>query len=219
MLCDRHRRGRQHHQDCRRGEEGVRKPLFVRARPTRWPRCSARSANIRMTTGFRSTPSKDCAHRRGAAPTSTSRCTASRPRRRTNSWRTAWARRITRNLKETIVVRHGHRHLARAGGRRKNHAHRGVGIGGGTITGLASLLLNTSDISEIIELARARAVSRTSICRSATSPPRRCRACRWTRRPRTSARCAGAVSPEDAALGILNMVLQCIGKRRDFSPR
>lgn len=115
------------------------------------------------------------------------------------------------DLKETIVVSMGTgTSLVQVAGGKITHIG-GVGIGGGTITGLASLLLNTSDISEIIELAKRGRLENIDLqIRDITTAPLQGLPLDAT--ASNFGKVRGAVSPEDAALGILNMVLQCIGK-------
>lgn len=87
----------------------------------------------------------------------------------------------------------------------------GIGIGGGTITGLSSLLLKTQDIYQIMDLAsrgnldnidlKIRDISKTplpGLPLSATAS--------------NFGKVQNAVSEEDIAIGIINMVLQTIGK-------
>ncbi|GLC78873.1 type II pantothenate kinase [Lacrimispora brassicae] len=87
----------------------------------------------------------------------------------------------------------------------------GIGIGGGTILGLSSLLLKTQDISQIMELAsrgnlrnidlQIQDISKTplpGLPLSATAS--------------NFGKVRSLVSDEDIAVGIINMVLQVIGK-------
>ncbi|WP_242647770.1 type II pantothenate kinase [Lacrimispora saccharolytica] len=87
----------------------------------------------------------------------------------------------------------------------------GIGIGGGTILGLSSLLLKTQDISQIMELAsrgnlsnidlQIQDISKTplpGLPLSATAS--------------NFGKVRSLVSDEDIAMGIINMVLQVIGK-------
>ncbi|WP_349945516.1 type II pantothenate kinase [Lacrimispora sp. BS-2] len=87
----------------------------------------------------------------------------------------------------------------------------GIGIGGGTILGLSSLLLKTQDISQIMELAsrgnisnvdlQIQDISRTplpGLPLSATAS--------------NFGKVRNLVSDEDIAVGIINMVLQVIAK-------
>ncbi|WP_349672308.1 type II pantothenate kinase [Lacrimispora sp.] len=87
----------------------------------------------------------------------------------------------------------------------------GIGIGGGTILGLSSLLLKTQDISHIMDLAsrgtlsnidlQIQDISRTplpGLPLSATAS--------------NFGKVRGFVSDEDIAIGIIHMVLQVIGK-------
>ena len=87
----------------------------------------------------------------------------------------------------------------------------GIGIGGGTILGLSSLLLKTQDITQIMELAsrgnlsnidlQIQDISKTplpGLPLSATAS--------------NFGKVRSLVSDEDIAVGIINMVLQVIGK-------
>lgn len=87
----------------------------------------------------------------------------------------------------------------------------GIGIGGGTIMGLSNLLLKTSDIREIIELAQRGNLSNIDLqIQDITTAPLEGLPLDAT--ASNFGKVRGAVSFEDTALGILNMVLQCIGK-------
>ena len=87
----------------------------------------------------------------------------------------------------------------------------GIGIGGGTIMGLSNLLLKTSDIREIIELAQRGNLSNIDLqIQDITTAPLEGLPLDAT--ASNFGKVRGAVSLEDTALGILNMVLQCIGK-------
>ena len=87
----------------------------------------------------------------------------------------------------------------------------GIGIGGGTIMGLSNLLLKTSDIREVIELAQRGNLSNIDLqIQDITTAPLEGLPLDAT--ASNFGKVRGAVSLEDAALGILNMVLQCIGK-------
>ena len=65
----------------------------------------------------------------------------------------------------------------------------GIGIGGGTLMGLAHLLLKTDHVSDVIELA-SKATSLTSTCKSRTSARPTSRDCLCTPPRRSLARCA-----------------------------
>ena len=87
----------------------------------------------------------------------------------------------------------------------------GIGIGGGTIMGLSNLLLKTSDIREVIELAQRGNLSNIDLqIQDITTAPLEGLPLDAT--ASNFGKVRGAVSLEDTALGILNMVLQCIGK-------
>ena len=87
----------------------------------------------------------------------------------------------------------------------------GIGIGGGTIMGLAKLLLDTQDINEIIELASRGNIENIDlqikdITKEALPDlPLDATAANF-------AKVHNHVKKEDIAIGILNMVLQVIGK-------
>ena len=92
----------------------------------------------------------------------------------------------------------------------------GIGIGGGTIMGLSNLLLKTSDIREVIELAQRGNLSNIDLqIQDITTAPLEGLPLDAT--ASNFGKVRGAVSLEDTALGILNMVLQCIGKRASLS--
>lgn len=57
----------------------------------------------------------------------------------------------------------------------------GIGIGGGTLSGLSRLLLQTDNINEIIALAN-KGISLVSICRLRISQPVHFRGCQWMQR-------------------------------------
>ncbi len=115
------------------------------------------------------------------------------------------------DLKETIVVSMGTgTSLVQVSGDAITHIG-GVGIGGGTITGLSTLLLKTSDIKEIVELAKHGDLSNIDLqIQDITTAPLEGLPLHAT--ASNFGKVRGVVSPEDTALGILNMVLQCIGK-------
>lgn len=87
----------------------------------------------------------------------------------------------------------------------------GIGIGGGTIIGLSSLLLGTSDMREIIEQAEKGDITRIDLQikdisqAELTDLPMEATASNF-------GKVRGTVAQEDIAIGIVNMVLQCIGK-------
>jgi type II pantothenate kinase len=87
----------------------------------------------------------------------------------------------------------------------------GIGIGGGTILGLSSLLLKTQDISQIMILASKGDISHVDlniedICRTPLPGlPLSATASNF-------GKVRSLVSDEDIAVGIINMVLQVIGK-------
>ena len=123
VLCDRHRRGRQHHQDRRRGEEGVRKPLFVRAAD---PVASLFGA-LGKYTYDNGIPlnSIEKIVLTGVGSAYINQPLYGIPTAKADEFLAdGLGATYHTDLKETIVVSMGNRHLARAGGRRKNHAHR-----------------------------------------------------------------------------------------------
>lgn len=87
----------------------------------------------------------------------------------------------------------------------------GIGIGGGTIIGLSSLLLKTQEISQIMELAsrgdlgnvdlQIQDISRMAL----PGLPLDATASNF-------GKVRSQVNEEDIAIGLINMVLQCIGK-------
>lgn len=87
----------------------------------------------------------------------------------------------------------------------------GIGIGGGTINGLSSLLLKTQDISRIMELAGKGDLSNIDLQIQDISKnplpglPLAATASNF-------GKVKSMVSDEDIAIGIINMVLQVIGK-------
>ncbi|MEY8355150.1 type II pantothenate kinase [Lachnospiraceae bacterium 54-53] len=87
----------------------------------------------------------------------------------------------------------------------------GIGIGGGTILGLSSLLLKTQDISQIMDLASRGNLSNIDLqiqdISKAPLPglPLSATASNF-------GKVRSIVSEEDIAVGIINMVLQVIGK-------
>mgnify|MGYP000884153778 FL=1 len=87
----------------------------------------------------------------------------------------------------------------------------GIGIGGGTIIGLSSLLLKTTDISQIMNLASKGNLSNIDlqIQDISTTPlpglPLNATASNF-------GKVRNAVCEEDIAIGLMNMVLQVIGK-------
>jgi len=114
-------------------------------------------------------------------------------------------------LNDLIVVSMGTgTSLVQVNGEKITHTG-GIGIGGGTILGLSSLLLKTQDISQIMELAsrgnisnvdlQIQDISRTplpGLPLSATAS--------------NFGKVRNLVSDEDIAVGIINMVLQVIAK-------
>lgn len=115
------------------------------------------------------------------------------------------------SLDHTIVVSMGTgTSLVKVEGDKIQHIG-GIGIGGGTIMGLANLLLKTSDIWEVIELAKKGSLANIDLqIQDITNAPLEGLPLDAT--ASNFGKVRGAVSQEDAALGILNMVLQCIGK-------
>lgn len=94
----------------------------------------------------------------------------------------------------------------------------GIGIGGGTLTGLSRLLLKTQDIRQIVEIARKGEITHINlsirdICnKPLPGLPLDATASIFGK--------AGAnSSPEDVALGILYMVLQNIGQAAVLAAR
>lgn len=87
----------------------------------------------------------------------------------------------------------------------------GIGIGGGTILGLSRLLLRTQDIHLVIEMARKGIIKNINlqiedICNGPLPGlPLDATASTFGKADANS-------SPEDVALGIIYMVLQCIGQ-------
>lgn len=100
--------------------------------------------------------------------------------------------------------------LVRASGDRIEHIG-GIGIGGGTIIGLADLLLNTQDIKTVIEMAKGGELSHIDLMIQDISKealpglPLYATASNF-------GKISDLASKEDIALGIINMVLQVIGK-------
>ncbi|HCD46773.1 MAG TPA: type II pantothenate kinase [Lachnoclostridium sp.] len=87
----------------------------------------------------------------------------------------------------------------------------GIGIGGGTILGLSSLLLKTQDISLIMELASKGNISNIDLQIqdiSRTPLP----GLPLTATASNFGKVRNLASDEDIAVGIINMVLQVIGK-------
>lgn len=87
----------------------------------------------------------------------------------------------------------------------------GIGIGGGTILGLSSLLLKTQDISKIMDLASRGTLSNIDLQIqdiSRTALP----GLPLTATASNFGKVRSIVSDEDIAIGIINMVLQVIGK-------
>jgi len=87
----------------------------------------------------------------------------------------------------------------------------GIGIGGGTILGLSSLLLKTQDISQIMELASRGDISNIDLQIqdiSKTALP----GLPLSATASNFGKVRNLVSDEDIAAGIINMVLQVIGK-------
>ena len=87
----------------------------------------------------------------------------------------------------------------------------GIGIGGGTIIGLSSLLLKTQEISKIMELASGGDLSHVDlqICDiSKEALP----GLPLTATASNFGKVRSQVSEEDIAIGLINMVLQAIGK-------
>lgn len=87
----------------------------------------------------------------------------------------------------------------------------GIGIGGGTITGLSSLLLKTQDITQIMDLASRGNLNHIDLQIQDISKnplpglPLSATASNF-------GKVRNLVSEEDIAMGIINMVLQAIGK-------
>lgn len=87
----------------------------------------------------------------------------------------------------------------------------GIGVGGGTIIGLASLMLGTSEMKEIMALAEKGDITRIDLQikdishTELTDLPMEATASNF-------GKVRGMVSQEDMAIGIVNMVIQCIGK-------
>lgn len=87
----------------------------------------------------------------------------------------------------------------------------GIGIGGGTILGLSKLLLKTNDFQRIVAMAEKGDLSHIDllikdITRDAMPGlPLEATASNF-------GKTSDEATPEDIALGIINMVLQCIGK-------
>ena len=87
----------------------------------------------------------------------------------------------------------------------------GIGIGGGTILGLSSLLLKTQDISHIMDLASRGTLSNIDLQIqdiSKTPLP----GLPLSATASNFGKVRGFVSDEDIAIGIIHMVLQVIGK-------
>ncbi|MFR3730452.1 type II pantothenate kinase [Lacrimispora sp.] len=114
-------------------------------------------------------------------------------------------------LKDLIVVSMGTgTSLVQVNGDKIIHTG-GIGIGGGTIVGLSSLLLKTQDISQIMELA-----SKGNLCNidlqihdiSKNALP----GLPLTATASNFGKVRNLVSEEDIAIGIIHMVLQVIGK-------
>ncbi len=87
----------------------------------------------------------------------------------------------------------------------------GIGIGGGTIVGLSSLLLKTQDISQIMDLASRGDLSNIDLQIqdiSKTALP----GLPLSATASNFGKVRSLVSDEDIAIGIINMVLQVIGK-------
>ncbi len=87
----------------------------------------------------------------------------------------------------------------------------GIGIGGGTILGLSSLLLKTQDIIQIMELASRGNISNIDLQIqdiSKTPLP----GLPLSATASNFGKVRSLVSDEDIAIGIINMVLQVIGK-------
>ncbi|MFT4106734.1 MAG: type II pantothenate kinase [Lacrimispora sp.] len=87
----------------------------------------------------------------------------------------------------------------------------GIGIGGGTIMGLSSLLLKTTDISQIIDLAGRGNLSNIDLQIqdiSKTPLP----GLPLTATASNFGKVRSSISEEDIAIGIINMVVQAIGK-------
>ena len=114
-------------------------------------------------------------------------------------------------LKDLIVVSMGTgTSLVQVNGDKIAHTG-GIGIGGGTILGLSSLLLKTQDIGQIMDLAsrgdlnnidlKIQDISKTPL----TGLP-------LTATASNFGKVRSYVSEEDTAVGIINMVLQTIGK-------
>ena len=87
----------------------------------------------------------------------------------------------------------------------------GIGVGGGTIVGLSSLMLGTHNMREIIALAEKGDITRIDLQikdisqSELTDLPMEATASNF-------GKVRGTVAQEDIAIGIVNMVLQCIGK-------
>ncbi|MDO5411221.1 MAG: type II pantothenate kinase [Lachnospiraceae bacterium] len=87
----------------------------------------------------------------------------------------------------------------------------GIGVGGGTIVGLSSLMLGTHNMAEIIAMAEQGDITRIDLQikdishEELTDLPMEATASNF-------GKVRGTVSHEDIAVGIVNMVLQCIGK-------
>src|SRR5574344_1575792 len=86
----------------------------------------------------------------------------------------------------------------------------GIGIGGGTLTGLSRLLLNTEDIKTIIELAKNGDISRINLLIGDISAkplpglPMSATASLFSNAKANASR-------EDIAIGLIHMVLQAVG--------
>ena len=115
------------------------------------------------------------------------------------------------DLEDLIVVSMGTgTSLVEVNGNKINHTG-GIGIGGGTIIGLSSLLLKTQEISQIMDLASRGNLGNIDlqICdiskEALPGLPLDATASNF-------GKVRSSVSQEDIAVGIINMVLQAIGK-------
>ena len=94
----------------------------------------------------------------------------------------------------------------------------GLAVGGGTLQGLSSLLLRTSDIKKVIALAMEGNVANVDlhigdICRNdLPGLPMEVTASNFGKADQTSA-------PEDVAAGLVNMIFQTIGSSANFIAR
>ena len=92
----------------------------------------------------------------------------------------------------------------------------GTGIGGGTLVGLSNLLLNTTDINLISELAAKGNLSKVDLqIRDISEEP-------YGNLPlditlSNFGKINKEANNEDLALGLINMILQCIGRMAMFS--